>query len=140
PQLAAADSKLAKSPPEALKNAAEADKSKLKSRFVQLELLSQVRGTVSEFVRQYGGQPSEEFQATVNQALYFGNGGVIDGWLKAAGDNLVVRLAKIDDTGKLADELYWAVFSRPATEIERQAATDFLKNRSDRPVAIGELA
>ena len=29
----------------------------------------------------YGGQPGQDFQATVNQALFFGTGGTIDGWL-----------------------------------------------------------
>jgi hypothetical protein len=139
-QMNTASAKIAKSPPEALKSATEADKSDLRSRLTQLELLSETRGTLRDFVRQYGGQPGEEFQATVNQALYFGNGGIVDGWLQPAGDNLVQRLAKIDDFQQLADEMSWTVFSRPANETELKAVIAHLKLRDDKAVAIGELA
>jgi hypothetical protein len=140
PQLAAVESKLEKSPPETLKNAADKDKPQIRSNLAQLELLSQLRGTFREFVKQYGGESDQEFQATVNQALFFGNGTIIDGWLKPAGENLVSRLAKLDDAGQLADEMAWAVYSRPATDPERQAAATYLKDRADKPIAIAEMA
>jgi chromosome segregation ATPase len=139
-QMAAVEAKLEKSPPDALKKAADVEKARMRPRFAQLELLSETRGTLREFIRQYGGQPGEEFQATVNQALYFGNGGVVDGWLKPAGENLLGRLVKIDDAKELADELSWSILSRPASETERQTIADHLKDRSDKAVAIGELA
>jgi hypothetical protein len=140
PQFATAEAKLEKAPPEALKKATDEEKPRLQPRLVQLELLTELRNTMREFVRQYGGQPGEEFQATVNQALYFGNGGVIDGWLKPTGDNLANRLAKVEDTQQVAEELSWAIFSRPATEAERQTVSDYLKNRDDKVAAIGEIA
>jgi len=139
-QLAAAEAKLDKTPPDELKKATDADKPRLRQTLSQLELLNQLRGTFGEFVRQYGGQPGQEFQATVNQALFFGNGTVIESWLKPAGENLVARLAKLDDASAIADELAWSVFSRPATDGERQAAATYLKDRSDKPVAISEMA
>jgi hypothetical protein len=140
PQMNTAIAKLEKSPPQSLKTAADSDKLRLRSRLIQLELMSETRGTLKEFVRQYGGQPGEEFQATVNQALYFGNGGVIDGWLKPAGNNLAERLVKLDDTKQLVDELSWAIMSRPVSEAELQTTINYLKNRHDKAVAIGEIA
>ena len=137
--LAAAEAKLDKTPPDELKKAADADKPRVRTTLSQLELLNQLRGTFTEFVRQYGGLPGQEFQATVNQARLFGNGTVVEGWLEPAGENLVARLAKSDETGQIADDMSWAVFSRPATEAERQATTAYLKDRTDKPVAIGEL-
>jgi hypothetical protein len=140
PQIAAAEAKLEKTPPDALKSAAEADKSRLRSQFVQLELLTQLRGTFTEFVRQYGGLPGEEFQATVNQALFFGNGNTIDGWLKPTPANLIDRLTKLHDVPALAEEMMWSVHSRAATETERQAIRDYLQNRvDDRTAAVGEM-
>jgi Protein of unknown function (DUF1549)/Protein of unknown function (DUF1553) len=140
PELASINAKLDKSPPDMLKNAADADKPRLRENAVQLELLNQLRGTFREFVRQYGGEVGQEFQATVNQALFFGNGTIVDGWLKPGGENLVARLAKLDDMDQLADEMAWAVYSRPATETEKQGAKTYLKNRGDKPAAIGEMA
>lgn len=138
-QSTAAEAKLDKAPPDELKNASDADKPRLRTTLSQLELLNQLRGTFGEFVRQYGGLPGQEFQATVNQALFFGNGTVVEGWLKPAGENLVARLAKYGDVGLIADDMSWAVFSRPATDAEREATGGYLKDRSDKPVAIGEL-
>jgi hypothetical protein len=111
----------------------------LDAKLAELDLLNQLRGTFREFVRQYGGEPGQEFQATVNQALFFGNGTIIDGWLKPAGDNLAAQLLKLDDAGQIADQMCWAVFSRKATESEREAASAYLKDRGDKPTAIGEM-
>jgi hypothetical protein len=142
PQVAAAAQKLAKSPPDELKNAPEADKSKIHSRLCELELLNQVRGTCREFVRLYGGDAGQDFQATANQALFFGNGTIVDGWLKPSGENLTSRLqTKLSETSALADELYWAVFSRPSTDAERKQVADYLAGRqNDQAAAIAEMA
>jgi len=40
-------------------------------------------------------------------------------------------LLKLDDAGQLADELYVAVLSRPASGDEKREATEFLAARSD---------
>ena len=39
------------------------------------------------------------FQATVHQALFLANGGLLAGWLNPAGNNLTERLTKIDGSG-----------------------------------------
>ena len=94
---------------------------------------------LGEFVRQYGGESGQDFQATVNQALFFGNGGTIDGWLKPAGDNLVARLAKIDNDAQLAQAMYFAALSRPASAEEVQQVATYCQGRQDRPQAIAEM-
>jgi hypothetical protein len=140
PQVASAEAKLDKSPPESLKAASEADKPRVRSQLVEAELLARLRGIGSEFVKQYGGLPGQDFQATVNQALFFGNGGAIDGWLKPFRENLVVRLSKLEDTRALADEMYLAVLSRAASDTETDAVAAFLEPRAgDRAAAIGEM-
>ncbi len=106
----------------------------------ELDLLTKLRSTFAEFIRQYGALPGEEFQATVNQALFFSNGNTIENWLKPAGDNLIARLAKIDEAVQLADELYWSIHSRLPTDTERRATTEYLKDRADKPTALAELA
>ncbi len=73
--------KLKKSPPAALKNADTPAKVRWKKRLMQGMLLDELRGTVNQFVGLYGGLLGEDFQATVNQALFFGNGAVVDGFI-----------------------------------------------------------
>jgi hypothetical protein len=129
-----------KTPPEPLKTAADAEKPRIKAGFVELRLIDQLDNTVNEFVKQYGGLPGQDFQATVNQALFFGNGTIIDAWLKPERENLIARLGKMEDTAAIADELYVSIFSRPATGAEKQQVAAYLLDRSDRPVALGEMA
>lgn len=146
PLIGTAQGKINKAQPDVLKNAQGEEKTRLLTNLTQLELLNVLRGTFTEFVRQYGTLPGEEFQATVNQALFFGNGSVIDGWLKPAGQNLIANLAKIDNADAIVDNLYWTVHSRSPTEAERRVARDYLlkgtgdKASADKPTILGELA
>ncbi len=117
-QIDAARATLKKSPPDELKEAAESEKSLVEERLMQGTLIDQLRGTVNQFVGLYGGLPGEDFQATVNQALFFGNGSVVDGLLKPSNDNLMERLSKLDDIDQIANELYLSILSRPASEEE----------------------
>lgn len=137
-ELSAAAAKAEKS--SALTSAPEGDRPGLRRRLVQQELLARLRGTLSEFVRQYGGEAGQDFQATVNQALFFGNGGTIDGWLKPSGENLMARLSKMDHDAQLAQAMYHAVLSRPASADEAQQVAVYLRGRQDKPQAIAEMA
>jgi hypothetical protein len=118
-RIDSAKEKLRKSPPAAMKNAGESEKAALEERLMQGMLIDELRGTVNQFVGLYGGLLGEDFQATVNQALFFGNGAVIDGLLKPTNDNLTQRLSGMDDPYQIADELYLAILSRPADKVER---------------------
>jgi hypothetical protein len=138
-QEASAVATINSKPPDELKNATEADKPRMRAQFVELRLLDQIDGTIAEFVKYYGGQPGQDFQATVNQALFIGNGGTLEGWLKPAGDNLVARLVKLNEAAAIADEMYLSVFSRPPSDTEKQTVAMYLKDRSDMPVALAEM-
>ena len=140
PQEASAVAAIDSKPPEVLTKAADADKPRVRAEQIELRLIDQLDKTFAEFAKLYGGESGQDFQATVNQSLYFGNGAAVDSWLKAGGESLAVRLGKLEDPAALSDELYVAVFTRPATDAEKQDVTDFLKDRTaDKPVAIGEL-
>ncbi len=139
-QIEAAKTKLLATPPDELKNAKESEKSSLEERLMQGMLIDQLRGTVNQFVGLYGGLPGEDFQATVNQALFFGNGSVVDGMLKPANNNLTQRLSKLDDSNLIANELYLAILSRPASDDERQDVSKMLSQSGEhRTQSICEL-
>lgn len=141
PLIGTAQGKVNKAQPDALKNAKSDEKAQVQASLTELELLNVLRGTFTEFVRQYGTLPGEEFQATVNQALFFGNGNVIDGWLKPAGQNLIATVSKLDDADAIVDNLYWTIHSRSPSDSERRAARDYVaKSATEKPTALGELA
>lgn len=77
--------------------------------------LAQVRGSVRPFVSQFGGLPGEEFQATVNQALFVGNGPAVAGWLAASPGSLVGQLVSEPSSAALAERLALATLSRRPT-------------------------
>jgi hypothetical protein len=139
-QVASAAATIDKKPPDELKNATDAEKPRMRARLLELRLLDQIDSTINEFVRYYGGLPGQDFQATVNQALYFGNGNTVENWLKPAGENLVGRLAKLDDAGEIAEDLYMSAFSRQPTAGEKRNVAAYLNDRSDKSVALAELA
>ena len=131
---------LEKSPPEALKNAAAADLPTLLAMQIEEQTFEQSRGNLNAFVGLYATQPGADFQATVNQALFFENGGVVQSLAGPAAGNLTDRLSKVEDLGLLAEELYLSALTRFPSEQERQDVANYLKDRSaDRGVAVGEL-
>ena len=77
-------------------------------------------------------EPEVGHNPTVKAALFLMHDATVLGWLKPDGENLTARLLKETDAGKLADELYVTVYSRPATEEERTAVSEYLSSRSDR--------
>ena len=62
-------------------------------------------------------------------------------WLAPADGTLLKRLQSVKDPAMLADELYLAVLSRPATAEEQQQLTQYLAERTqDRSKALQEVA
>jgi hypothetical protein len=123
----------------------------LRTRRVEQTLTAKMTNHVNRFVSLYGagsGQPQHEFFATVDQALFLANGPEVKSWLAPNGENLTARLIKIDDTAKLAEELYLSVFTRRPVESEVAAVAEYLKARGvDKPekkaektAAVQELA
>jgi chromosome segregation ATPase len=111
---------------------------------VEKHAFAKLEGNVNEFVRLFGGgagQPQNEFFATVDQALFFANGGVLRSWLAPSGENLTARLIKLEDPAAVAEELYLSVLSRrPETaEIERTVQT-LTAAPQDKAAVVQELA
>lgn len=139
-QQQAAEAAVTKAAPEEWKKAGDADKPLVMHKLREPKVFDNVKGQLAEFIRLYGGLPGQDYQATVNQALFFGNGSVIDTWLRPTPGNLTTRLMETKEPAELADGLYLAVFSRPATDDEKTAVANFLKDRdADKAVAIAEL-
>lgn len=143
---AAAIAAVEKTPPAELASAdtPEDAKIRIKNVAVQVEFLNQLRGSVNQFVEQFGGLAGEEFQATVNQALFLGNSPTVNNWLAPANGTLVGKLKAIETPEAIADELSLAVLSRPATIDEQREVQRFLtpaegQPAPDRAAAIAEL-
>lgn len=111
---------------------------------VDQAIYEKLKGYVPTFINLFGngpGQPSQDFQPTVNQALFFSNAELVRSWLQPAGDNLSTRLMKISDASNLADELYLSLLTRRPTDAERAEVISYLQGRdSERPAALQEMA
>jgi hypothetical protein len=110
---------------------------------LEWEMTQKLKGPISRFVSLFSsgaGQPQRGFFATVDQALFFSNGGELRSWLAPAPGNLCDRLLNIKDSQALADELYLTVVTRrplpdEAAEIERYLA----ERPKDRSAAVQEI-
>jgi hypothetical protein len=129
-----------------LTEAMKADPAQLAARERQIAegVHTKLAPSVVVFVQLFGagsGQPQSDFFATVDQALFLANGGVVKSWLAPSGENLTGRLLKLEDSAQLAAELYLSVFTRLPTEAETAEVTKYLAARpTERPLAVQELA
>ena len=101
--------------------------------------------SLGEFINLFGGPPGSPapgFQATVHQALFFGNGGTVRSWLAPSGGNLLARAAALPDSSSQVEEIYLTVLTRRPDIEERTLAVDALNARpaAERPAALEELA
>jgi hypothetical protein len=128
-----------------LTEADKKDAAKLANREKQLEdaVYEKLKKNVASFVSLFGagaGQPQGDFFATVDQALFLANGGLLRGWLAPGGGNLSDRLNKEADVSVLTEELYVSVLSRRPTESEAKKVAGYLESRGmDRTQAIQEM-
>jgi hypothetical protein len=137
---ASAKAGIEKSPPDVLKNASDTDKPRILADLVEAKAFEQLRSNINNVVNLYGTDPGADFQATVNQALFFGNGPLVGTWVSPSKEFLAARLATIEDPSALAEELYLAVLTRFPTDDERGDVAAYLKPRDgDRAVAASEL-
>jgi hypothetical protein len=87
------------------------------------------------------GQPQDNLEATLDQALFLSNGKLVRGWLAPRAGNLTDRLAAMSEASAVAEELYLSVLTRMPTDEERREVADYLKGHAaDRPAALRELA
>ena len=101
-----------------------------------------LRGNLGAFVSLFGQQPGQAatFAATVHQALFLANGGLLAGWLNPGGNNLTERLAKLDDPNAMSEELYLSVLTRrPSAEESAEVAKYWEATKADHPGAAREL-
>ncbi|MCE9606756.1 MAG: DUF1549 and DUF1553 domain-containing protein [Planctomycetia bacterium] len=135
-----AKASLKKTVPKELAAVAVAERPRMEAMWIDKQTFDPLRGNYNRFIELYGESPGGGFAATLNQALFFGNGGVIDGWVRPSGDNLAGRLEKLSDPSALAEAMYMAVYTRPPTDLERRDTAAFLKGRDkDRGLAIQEM-
>ncbi len=89
------------------------------------------------------GEPAvnQDFEATLDQALFLNYGKTFEAWLAARPGSLTDRLAKCANAGAMADELYLSVLVRPPTNEEREDVIRFLNRPgADRVQSIRDLA
>lgn len=131
---------LKKAPPQELAKAPADERPRMESMWVDRQTFDPLKSNYARFIDLYGEATGGDFSATLNQALFFGNGGVVDSWLTPRSNNLAARLVAEKDAGRLADEMYLAVFTRPASDVERADVAGFLKGRDkDKPAAVQEM-
>jgi len=110
---------------------------------LELETDRRLSGPIARFVSLFGaaaGQPQRGFFATVDQALFFSNGGEVRSWLAPSQGNLCDRLLKRKDSSALANELYLSVVTREPLPEETAEIERYLAERpKDRPAAVQEI-
>lgn len=136
---AKARAQIKKSPPKEMKEATGEERTAIEAILVDKQTFEPLRSNFTQFVNLYAEAPGQDFGATVNQALFFGNGGVVENWLKPDGNNLTSRLIALTAPDKLADEMYLSVLTRPATANERKEVAAYLEDRTDREAAVREM-
>jgi hypothetical protein len=111
-------------------------------RLLEERIDEKLRGNIASFVSLFGQQPGQapSFQATVHQALFLANGGLLSGWLNPGGNNLTERLAKIEEPKAAAEELYLTVLTRrPTADEQAQVAAYWEAAKTDRAAAAREV-
>lgn len=137
---ATAAAKIDKEPPTRLAAAAPEAAASVRALLVELGAVQEKAGLLGTVAGLYGDPLAGEFQASVNQALWLGNGPDLTGQLQAGGGNLVERLAALGDDAAVADELFVSVLSRPPDAAEVADVVGLLTGRgADRPAAVAEV-
>lgn len=137
---AAAAAAIDQEPPEQLALADDQARPSLRARHVELRMVKDASGMLRAAAAIFTDPLAEGFQASVNQALYFGNAPDVQRQLAPSGTNLTATLGGLDDLGRVADEAFVAVLSRPPTDVERAEVHGFLVDRAaDRSEALAEL-
>ncbi len=137
----AAAAKIDKEPPARLSAAPPEAAAAVRALLVELGAVEQKAGLLGTVAGLYGDPLAGEFQASVNQALWLGNGPDLTAQLQATGGTLVERLAALTDDAAVADELFIGVLSRPPDAAEAADVVGLLAGRAtDRAAAVAEVA
>lgn len=140
----AAEAEISKTMPLEPNVAADPAKVAEREKLIEQNVYDKLTGNVATFIGLFGhagGQPQRDFFATVDQALFFANAGVLQSWLNPSGDNLVARLIKLNEPRAVAEELYMSVLIRRPSDEEVGAVSKYLEGRpNDRALALQEIA
>jgi hypothetical protein len=121
----------------------DAERKALGAKLTEPALYARLAGQVTPFARAFGspaGTP-QEFDATLDQALFLANGPTVRAWLAPRAGNLTDRLTALKTADAVAEELYLSVLTRMPTAEERKDVADYLASRpKDRPAALQEMA
>ena len=118
----------------------EAETDSRRSYLVEQKIYDAMQEDIAEFVRVFGQSGVQDFQATVQQALYLTNGDLIRRLLKPEGESLTRRLLQLDDPQRLADEMYISILTRRPTSEETERVVQYLGTRDpQREAAIQEM-
>jgi len=123
----------------------DAEKKALGAKATPAAVYAKLAGHQVTFVKLFGGDPGEPsdpnaFESTLDQTLFLNNGDLLRSWLAPRPASLTFRLAALKDADAIAEELYLSVLSRSPTKEERRETSEFLGSRTDRTVAIQDLA
>jgi hypothetical protein len=132
----------AKKDADALANLADDARAAALARLVEERVDEKLRGHIGPFVSLFGQEPGQppEFQATVHQALFLANGGLLAGWLKPGANNTSERLTKIEQPEAAAEALYLSLLCRkPTAEEQAQVAAFWEAGKADRAAAARDL-
>ena len=103
-------------------------------REIERLVTHKLTGSAQAFVHHFGagaGQPQDTFHATVEQALFMANSGVIQTWVRPTGSNLAQRLVTMTDANAIVEEIYLSVLTRYPSHEEAQALRDLIAARGD---------
>src|SRR5262249_9177634 len=85
-------------------------------------------------------EPEDEFNPSLKAALFVLNDDSVLGLLAPQPGNLIDRLEKLADAGKVAEELYLSVLTRQPTDEERKTVAEYLARHTERrTTALGHL-
>jgi hypothetical protein len=135
----AAAAKIDKEPPARLSAAPPEAAAAVRALLVELGAVEQKAGLLGTVAGLYGDPLAGEFQASVNQALWLGNGPDLTAQLQATGGTLVERLAALTDDAAVADELFIGVLSRPPDAAEAADVVGLLAGRTSKVATLEEI-
>src|SRR5262249_21781953 len=81
----------------------------------------------------------DRFQSSTVEALFMSNHAEVQKLVTPAGNNLVARLASMQDAKQIVEAATWAVLSRPPQPEEQAYLAKWIESHKDRPKACGEL-
>jgi len=98
---------------------------------------------LTPLVTTFGSLPGKEdqFQPTLDQALFLTNGTLLQTWLAAKPGNLLGRCASLKDSSAIVEELYLSILTRRPTPDEAKELANYLdRPGKDRAVALRDCA